>query len=353
MSGLRRWPEDGLEFLLKCPVCSSVHRVLLHAELSDICFSCAPGEWTLYQCRDCAVAYLDPRPSVASIHLAYANYYTHKVAPNSGLWLKQIWRAAVKSYHYFGYGARRNLRHLPGFLLLHLMPGKKALADAQVRHLPRPMSGQRLLDVGCGNGDFLRLARDLGWRVSGVDFDPRAVEASRKDGLDVLLGGIEIAHHQSKRFDVITLSHVLEHVHDPRHLLMRCRALLKPTGLLWIDTPNIGAQGYQLFGAFWRGLEVPRHLVLFSRDTLEQLLLELKFQNVEDAPYRPLCRIILGESEMLASDNFETSVCFLDKLTNIVRYFRLEQRAKMHVRSRELLTLIAFRGSASLQDDEL
>ncbi len=344
------WPEDGLESVLACPVCSSLERALLHEDLTDVCFSCAPGKWKMFKCHSCGIAYLDPRPNAASIHLAYADYFTHSSAMPAAdaSWLKRFWQALAKGYRHWRFASRRRLQYLPGFLLVSLLPGRRRLIDAQMRHLPRPRAGQRLLDVGCGNGDFLRLANQLGWLVSGVDFDPHAVQASRVDGLDVRLGGLERLTGQEGQFDVITLSHVIEHVHDPRDLLRGCQALLKKGGLIWIDTPNLESQGYKLFGAFWRGLEVPRHLSIFCRDALIELLYELQFQDVRDAPYRPLCKIILSESEGLAAAKLKPLVAL--PLSRTFAYLKLEREAKANVRSRELITLIAFSKGVARQE---
>ena len=72
------WPDNELELLKYCPVCGSRERELLHTGLRDRVFGVAPGDWTLHRCLECQSAYLDPRPTLATIGQAYTNYYTHQ-----------------------------------------------------------------------------------------------------------------------------------------------------------------------------------------------------------------------------------------------------------------------------------
>ena len=78
---LEPWPTDQLEALRKCPICGNSSREILHADLVDNTFFCAPGIWKMWSCKTCSAAYLAPRPTPLSIGLAFKSYYTH--APNS------------------------------------------------------------------------------------------------------------------------------------------------------------------------------------------------------------------------------------------------------------------------------
>jgi SAM-dependent methyltransferase len=133
----------------------------------------------------------------------------------------------------------------------------------------RPSPGARLLDVGCGSGQFLVLMRDLGWEVAGIDPDPVAVRIARESfGLDATLGTLEQTRFSDGSFDVITMNHVIEHVLDPIGAFKECHRLLKHDGRLVVATPNVQSLGRSVFGRAWRGLEPPRHAFLFSRQTL-------------------------------------------------------------------------------------
>jgi len=106
--------------------------------------------------------------------------------------------------------------------------------------------------------------RAFGWKVSGIDPDPAAVSYGRSQGIEIHVGTIADLP-ESARYDVITLSHVVEHVADPVDLLRECGKRLQPgSGRLIITTPNINSLGHTWFRKYWRGLEVPRHFVVFS-----------------------------------------------------------------------------------------
>ena len=280
------WPPGELEQLSACPVCSSTARELQQQDLVDNAFFVAPGRWTLYRCTRCRSAYLDPRPSEASIGKAYGVYYTHSVdrartTPDKPGIVNGLKQALNNGYVNSRYGTRRQPASRLGVWLAKLLPSRRQRRDAEFRYLPKPRPGQRLLDIGCGNGDFLVNARDAGWDVVGVDPDPKAVAAAKRRGLAVNMGSIDLFAGQSDCFDAITLSHVLEHLHEPAQFIRAVHRLLKPGGVAFVDTPNIESRGARRWGRNWRGLETPRHLVLFSLAGLVGLLKASGFDNIE------------------------------------------------------------------------
>ncbi len=107
---------------------------------------------------------------------------------------------------------------------------------------------------------------------------------ARQGGLDVRQGGIELLDGESESFDAITMNHVLEHLHDPTRVLRACHRLLKDGGQLWLSTPNIDSYGHRIFGKDWRGLEAPRHLVLFGPDSLNRALRDAGFGRIRWMP---------------------------------------------------------------------
>lgn len=279
----RAWPADELERVPACPICGGAERTVLHEHLVDNVFFAAPGTWTLHGCSQCGGAYLDPRPSPASIHRAYANYYTHQQTAGKDDYaalspLRKLRRRLVNGYTNWRYSTSAQPASSLGVLTAFAVPSLKKVLDRQYRHLPRlPQRGGRLLDVGCGDGSFLELARTCGWDVVGLDPDPKAVANAARQGLTVHEGGIEYFSGRSELFDVITLNHVIEHVYEPVKVLEACHALLKPGGQLWLETPNIDSLGHARFQKNWRGLETPRHLVLFNRNSLVRALIHAGF----------------------------------------------------------------------------
>jgi SAM-dependent methyltransferase len=297
------WPAAGLEWIDHCPACGSAERVLLHERLRDHVFFCAPGEWTLYRCQDCGSAYLDPRPTPDTIGLAYRSYFTHTWDRREPMvrmgWFRRSQRVLANGYRNWRFGTDERPASRLGVLIAALLPLQRAVIDGEGRHLPRSSSDARLLDIGCGNGSFLEFARRAGWQTVGIEPDPKAVDVAQKRGLDVRQGGVELLDAEREQFDGITLSHVIEHVHEPLILLRACKRLLKPGGWIWLETPNLHALGYRRYGANWRGLEVPRHLTIFNSVSIRQVLAAAGFENIKDQPYRPLCAAVFVASDAI------------------------------------------------------
>ena len=300
------WPSEDLEWLGACPVCGNDRRTVVYTGLRDRLG--APGEWTLHRCAGCLSGYIDPRPTLGSVGRLYETYYTHE-APNGGRAAPSAaarLREALLLGHVnarYGYRMRPSVP-VAGSIAVAVFPGARGMASRRVRSLPHPAGGGRLLDVGCANGEFLIRMRDLGWEVEGIDPDPRAVEIAQAAGLDVRLGVLEEATAPDERYDAITLSHVIEHLHDPPAVLRACLRALRPGGRIWIATPNMDAHGRREFGPSWAGLDPPRHLVLFTRVALERALAEAGFADRDRPPttleaagwtYRASAAIALGE----------------------------------------------------------
>ena len=258
-----------------CPVCGEARRVPAYEGLTDrLCAT--PGTWSLKRCLGCGSLALDPRYRPGEIARAYANYPFNLGLPAEGaaeVAPRGLARAVPRAYlaHAFGYedGLAAWQRALA--LLAVPYPEGAEAAGFSVMYLPARPGGE-LLDVGCGGGEFLARARALGWRVLGVEPDPRAADVARSvRGLDVRQGLLEEQRFPDARFDAVTSSHVLEHVHDPLAFLRECGRVVKPGGRVVAITPNIGSLGRRRLGASWIGLDPPRHLHLFSCATLRRL----------------------------------------------------------------------------------
>jgi 2-polyprenyl-3-methyl-5-hydroxy-6-metoxy-1,4-benzoquinol methylase len=269
-----------------CNSCGSPGYVLYRGR-RDILFA-APGNWELMACprATCGLTWLSPRPLREEIGKLYLSYYTHHDAPPLPATLprrivNELRKAYLEEkYGYMGNRASEWRRLLAA--LLYLYPGGRAEADFSVMYLPASSRG-RLLDVGCGSGLFLQRMRNLGWDVEGIDPDSSAVENARRKGLKVALGRLEKSRYSPESFDVITMSHVIEHVEDPHQLLEECHRVLNQSGLLILITPNVESWGHRLFGYSWRGLDVPRHLFIFTVSSLRHLTESAGFRKVKVA----------------------------------------------------------------------
>jgi 2-polyprenyl-3-methyl-5-hydroxy-6-metoxy-1,4-benzoquinol methylase len=347
----RPWPAEGLERVDRCPACGSAGRTLLHEGLRDRVFFCAPGEWTLYRCQHCGSAYLDPRPTPDTIGLAYRAYFTHtwdRREPMGRLgWFRRSQRVLANGYRNWRFGTAERPASRVGILAAMLLPSQRAAIEAEGRNLPRPAPGARLLDIGCGNGSFLEVARSAGWQVVGIDPDPKAVDVARSRGLDVRQGGVEVLDAEREHFDGITLSHVIEHVHEPLALLRACYRLLKTGSWIWLETPNLNAQGYRRYGVNWRDLDAPRHLTVFNSVSIRQVLAGAGFENIKDQPYRPLCAPIFLASEAIAQGEDPWRAGILSpKGRNEAR--NAERRARHEPSVREFITVKAWKAGQSV-----
>jgi 2-polyprenyl-3-methyl-5-hydroxy-6-metoxy-1,4-benzoquinol methylase len=266
----------GIEEKPRCYFCNGAG-AKLYDGLRDRLFD-APGTWNILSCRSCGLLWLDPQPTATEIWKMYGTYFTHQAAPSGRPPRLASLRAnldqAVLSECY---GYRRTNEDVPASALWKNVCRLSWVRDIfgfPVMGLKASWRG-RLLDVGCGDGTFLARMKSLGWEALGVELDEKAANVAKtKFDADVFIGTLEAAGFADESFDVITLSHVIEHVGDPKELLCRCRKLLKKGGRVVVTTPNADSLGHKIFQENWRGLEVPRHLMVYSLRTLAQLASE-------------------------------------------------------------------------------
>ena len=292
------WPEEGLETLGACPVCAGTGRSLVHAGLRDGLrgdgYAVAPGRWNLYRCAGCGAGYLDPRPNVESIGMAYLQKDTPGPVGQEDLNPRSAWRryrAALRNGYlnaHYGY----QLTPAKGQGPLWLSSKQRQRYDTYVAYLRYPGKGARVLDVGCGPGHFLVKMRAAGWEVCGIEPNPKAAAAVAAAGLDVRVGMLETLALPEGHFDAVSLHHVIEHLHDPIATLRLCLRVLKPGGVITVATPNFEAAGHRVFGPDWFPLIPPRHLVLFTAASLSCALAAAGFQP------EPAIRLRLGAHEM-------------------------------------------------------
>jgi 2-polyprenyl-3-methyl-5-hydroxy-6-metoxy-1,4-benzoquinol methylase len=262
-----------------CHLCGAAGKVLYEG-LTDRLFG-APGAWNFKMCSNeaCELVWLDPMPRAEEMPKLYSEYLTHTPEGNAG--------PAVRLYNAvrngilavaFGYekvGAKENRRLF--YRVLSKVRDLKERMGGEVMWLDASLRG-RLLDVGCGNGEFIAHMRDLGWQVVGLEPDADAVLAATGTlGLDVRQGSLEDTDFPAASFDAITMNHVVEHLPEPEETLRRCLGLLRPGGLLVMVTPNAYSLGHAKFGMDWRGLEPPRHFYLYNPKSIRALVTRAGF----------------------------------------------------------------------------
>lgn len=144
----------------------------------------------------------------------------------------------------------------------------------------------RILDVGCGTGDFLEASERSGWSICGVEPNEKAREiASTKTKHKEYFSTIDqLIESNPETFDLITLWHVLEHIPDLYAFIGKLKSLLNPDGVLIIAVPNFKSSDAKHYGPSWAAYDVPRHLWHFSRTSIERIFSDFGMKVLEELP---------------------------------------------------------------------
>ncbi|MEM6343186.1 MAG: class I SAM-dependent methyltransferase [Bacteroidota bacterium] len=144
----------------------------------------------------------------------------------------------------------------------------------QKRKLIEKLSGRKsgaLLDIGCGTGEFLGTMKTAGWQTLGLEPDEGARAQAKSQGVEVRETE-QLFSLEADRYDVITMWHVLEHVHRLHEYLEKIYSLLKKDGLLIIAVPNYSSRDAEHYQAEWAAYDVPRHLYHFHPESMRNLI---------------------------------------------------------------------------------
>ena len=249
-----------------CALCGARAATKLFAIPSEA----APGgETHVVRCMTCGLRRLDPRPDAEAINDFYgSDYYTLEGRTRSPL-KQALWD---------------RLRDLSG------RDGAPGLGGQVVSALAAPVARRvfdvnvvvgdpppRVLDVGCGFGDLLIYLHQRGCDVLGVDFDPGAAAIGAEHDVPIAVGDLCDLELEPSSFDVVVMSHSLEHLADPLGALRRVAQLLRPGGTLHVAVPNGAAPGLDVQQSDWGALCYPVHFWYFDPFTLGSLLARAGF----------------------------------------------------------------------------
>ena len=171
-----------------------------------------------------------------------------------------------------------------------------------------------LLDVGAGTGDFLKVAKEKGWEVYGMEPNKNAAKLALEKGIDLKAS---LNDFEGKQFDVVTLWHVLEHIPDLEETILKLAALVKPQGALIIAVPNFKSFDARYYGKFWAAYDVPRHLWHFSKESMKNLFAEnFQLKNIEPMIFDSFYVSLLSE-KYKTGRKFSLKAFWIGLLSNI------------------------------------
>lgn len=267
-----------------------------------------PGDFNVKKCSSCSLLFLDPQPSVELLkkHYPSKNYYSYSKSSKKGFF--EILREYLVVHYYS-----------PNALSLFM-----STFIQNVPAMPSHVINGKILDIGCGAGDTLVLFKKLGWDTYGIDIDPQAIQNARSRGLsNVSLGTYkDISKYPDNYFDAIRLYHVIEHIDNPSLCLKLIRQKLKKDGELIIGTPNSSSIISNIFRSYWYNLDSPRHLFLFSPQTLGKLLKKNGF-SVNKIEF---CSAggIAGSLQYTINGFFNKRIDFVHKIYIVLLFYSLE-----------------------------
>ncbi|MDX1990924.1 MAG: class I SAM-dependent methyltransferase [bacterium] len=244
-----------------CPSCGSDDYVAIAAGPDYDHHCCGDQIFTLAQCKKCGFAYLNPRPTTDMLPRIYeAEDYICYDFDQKGNSFVQNWRVGAET------------RRI-----------KKAL-----EHVTRPIPDLRVCDIGPGDGTTLVAFGQMGVKTEnlyGVDIDQSIIDKLESKGLRGILSRAEdlnpTEHPEARNFDVVLMLQVIEHVADPRRVMEVSHEMLRPGGIIWMETPNLAGWDRPFFRKrAWGGYHFPRHWVLFTPRTMRRMLEEVGFEFV-------------------------------------------------------------------------
>ncbi len=236
-----------------CPICGSKeYRVLFTGK--DYLLS--QEEFTIVRCGSCKVIFTNPRIKEDQIsHYYFADYVPYKK-------LRQ---------HVIVQKAKNIFGQVFGNSHWEIL---KELQSHEVRSV---------LEIGPGSGELLFFLKKHGFDVAGVEIDTDCVNRIRERGTPCYQGDLNKVMDGigSKKFDAVILYHVFEHLYYPKETLRSIYNLLNNNGIIYLSMPNINSVEARLFGKYWSGIDLPRHIVHYSKGNIKQILIEAHFEIIK------------------------------------------------------------------------
>jgi len=283
---------------------------LLYQNLNDRLFGVV-GQFNVKICKSCRLLWMDPRPSLRDIPKCYENYYTHEDPSDAQFYSNHRTLASLRDnlrsiilcglYGYRHLHSRHHFCWLGPALANIPVLKRRATFDLRERFLPyNNHKNGLILDIGCGRGDYLKQMKGLGWNVLGVEPDPVSAQLARSNGINIFNGTLGEAELDEESVDQVTMQHVIEHLIDPLAYVKECYRILKKGGRLVIYTPNLHSLGHRKFHKSWLALDPPRHLYVFSPQSLKSVFDRSPFRKYQISTSTHLAKQIYDSSIVIS-----------------------------------------------------
>ncbi len=231
---------------ISCPWCKS-ENTQEFLEIND--FFLTQEKFHIYECKECKLKFTTPVPEDLDHYYKSENYLSHS--------------DTNKSIFARIYNCVRKINIRQKF-------------NNSVGDLPQG----KILDIGCGVGEFLNFCKNKGWEITGIEPSEEARKIAEKKLDTKIFTPQQIEELPRQQYDVITMWHVLEHVEDLHSEINELQRLLKPNGRLIIALPNHQSYDAQHYGKHWAAYDVPRHLSHFSKESIKNIFQNSNFQLV-------------------------------------------------------------------------
>ena len=229
----------SMEQITSCPICNSA----THSHyLTCKDYTVSNSEFTIVRCNSCNFHFTNPRPDSKSIGSFYESeeYISHSNT-KKGL-INKLYQL-VRNY---------TLKQKESLISQHVSRGT-------------------LLDIGCGTGEFLNHMRKAGWSVLGIEPGEKARNFASTNYSIPVENESALLNLSPESYDLISMWHVLEHVHNLNERVKKLHELIKQDGLVVIAVPNYTSYDAEKYGAYWAAYDLPRHLYHFSPNSIQQL----------------------------------------------------------------------------------
>jgi len=210
-------------------------------------------EFNLVKCGNCGLIYTNPYPEM--------NEDFHKYYPDNNYYIldkEENFNIVIKALFYIS-------------------------TYLKIKDVLKLKKTGKILDIGCGQGQFLHMLNDRGWDCVGIERSVKLKEyVSKKYNIPVMDADMKKWEFKNQEFDVINIYHVIEHIEEPETLLKKVREIIKDDGILIMGLPNIASFQSGVFSNKWFHLDLPRHLLHYSHETITVLLNKCGFEVISN-----------------------------------------------------------------------